>query len=134
MALVTHTKRAEAFKHIVNVVFQIPKEGPLYKALEKSRDNDVIAMITLCDCDIDSLTYDRSDTEKDLPLSRGDRNLLCIFCHYVLYCHSIGSPIEYDWLSITSKDFDKFWISPHCPTIVRGSAPLPTAVSTTQSV
>jgi len=74
----------DAFKHIMNVVFQIPKEGPLYKALEKSGDNDIMAMITLCDCDIDSLTYDRSDTEKDVSLSRGDKNLLHIFTHYIL--------------------------------------------------
>ncbi len=53
---------SEAFKHILNVVFQVPKEGSLYKALEKSGDNDIMAMISLHDCDIDSLTYDRSDT------------------------------------------------------------------------
>jgi len=83
--------------------FKIPKEGPLYKALEKSGDNDIMAMITLCDCDIDSLTYDRSDTEKDVPLSRVDKNLLCIFTH-----ESIGHPIGNDWLSLTAEDFDDF--------------------------
>jgi len=94
--------------HIVNVVFQVPMEGPLYIALEKSGDNDVMAMISLHDCDIDSLTYDRSDTKKDVPLSRGDKNFLCIFCHYVLHCDSIGHPIGNDWLSLTSNDFDNY--------------------------
>ena len=103
-----HSKAVEAFKHIMNVVFQVPKEGPLYKTLEKSGDNDVMAMISLCDCDIDLLTYNRSDTEKDVPLSRGDINLLCIFCHYILYCDSIGYPIEHDWLSLTSEEFDNY--------------------------
>ena len=77
----------------MNNVFQVPNDGPLYKALEKSGDNDVMAMISLRDCDIDMLTFDRSDAEKDFPLSRGDKNLLHIFCHYILYRDSIGHPI-----------------------------------------
>ncbi len=59
----THSE-TEAFRHIVNNVFQVPNDGPLYKALEKSGDNDVMAMISLHDCDIDTLIFDRSDTER----------------------------------------------------------------------
>jgi len=133
----THSKTsAEAFKHIMNVVFQVSKEGPLYKALDKSGDIDVMAMIALHDCDIDSLTYNRSDTKNDVTFSKGDKNLLHIFCHYVLYHDSIGHPIEKDWLSLTLEDFDNYQVSPHCLTIVRGSVPPPPAPSTntTQSV
>ena len=130
MAL-THAKAREAFDYVVNVVLQVPKEGPLYKALEKSGDNDVMAMISLPDCDIDTLTFDRSDTEKNVPLSRGDKNLLHIFCHYILYRDSIGHPIENDWLSLTSEDFDDYRVSPHCLAIVRGSVPPPPVSTTT---
>jgi len=127
----TTRSKTEAFKHIVNNVFQVPNDGPLYKALEKSGDNDVMAMISLRDCDIDTLTFDRSDTEKNVPLSRGDKNLLRIFCHYVLYCDSIGHPIGHDWLSLTSDDFDDYQISSHCLAIVSGSVPPPPALTTT---
>ena len=116
MAL-TLTKAKEAFDHVVNVGFQVLKEGLLYKTLVKPGDNDVMATITLCDSDIDSLTYDRSDTVKDTPLTRNDKNLLCIFQDYILHCHSIGDPIRQDWLSISTEDFEDFlaWSLPHHP-------------------
>jgi len=41
MAL-TPAKVMDAFDHVVNVVFQVSKEGPLYKALEKSGETDMI--------------------------------------------------------------------------------------------
>jgi len=94
--------------------------------LEESGDNDVIVMITLHDCDIGSLTYDRSDAEKDSPFSRGDRNPLHIFTPYVFYCDSIGHPMGIDWLY-----FDDFQVSLHCLVIVRGSAPPPPVPTTT---
>jgi len=46
MAL-TPAKAKEAFDHVVNVIFQVPKGGLLYKALMKSGDNDIMAMIIL---------------------------------------------------------------------------------------
>jgi len=103
----------------------------LLQGFGEIRKHDVMAMITLSDCDTDLLTYDRSDTKKDIPLLRDDRNLLSIFCHYVLYCNSIGHPIRNDWLSITPKDIDNFRVRPHCLTIVRGSVPLLSATTTT---
>jgi len=109
MAL-TPAKAMKAFDHVVNVVFQVPKEGPLYKALVKSGDNDIMAMIALHYSDIDSLTYDRSDTVKDTPLTRIDKNLICIFQDYILHHHSIGDPIGQDWLSISTEDFEDYWL------------------------
>ncbi len=90
----TCVKAKEAFDHVV--VFQAAKEESLYKALKKLGDNAIMAMITFHDCDIDSLTYDRSDTEKDIPLTRGDKILLCIFQDLILHYHSIGDPIQQD--------------------------------------
>jgi len=98
----------EAFDHLLNVVFRVPKDGSLYKALMKSGGTGIRHIISLDETDIDSLTYDRSDTEKDIPLPRGDKVLIHIFKHYILHCSSIGSPIGTDWLSITSEDFGKY--------------------------
>jgi len=53
---VTCTKAAVAFNHVLNMVFQVAKEGALYKALEKSGDTVIRDMISLSDTDIDSLT------------------------------------------------------------------------------
>jgi len=43
MAL-TCTKAKEAFDYVVNVVLQVPKESPIYKALEKSGNNNIMAI------------------------------------------------------------------------------------------
>jgi len=91
MALI-RAKAKDAFDYVVNVVFQVPKEGPLYKALEKSGDTDIRDMVTLRACDIDSLTYDRNDTDKNIPLTKKKKKLLRIFQDYILHCHSIGNP------------------------------------------
>jgi len=102
----TQTKDMEAFNHLLNVVFRVPKDGPLYKALIKSGDTAIRDIITVDETDIDSLTYDRSDTEKDIPLPRRDKVLIHIFKHYILHCSSIGSLIGTDWLSITPEDLE----------------------------
>ncbi len=108
----TRTKVSAAFDHVLTVVFGVPKDGPLYKALVKSGDTDMRDVISLSESDIDSLTYDKSDTETDIPLARHEKVLRCIFKHYLLHCSSIGSPIGLDWLSITHEDFDEYQVGP----------------------
>ena len=77
----TQAKTTEAFNHLLNVVFRVPKDGPLYKALMKSGDTDIRDILSLSETDIDLLTYDRSNIEKDIPLSRWDKALIIIFKH-----------------------------------------------------
>jgi len=74
----TRTKVTAAFDHVLTVVFGVPKDGPLYKALVKSGDIDMRDVILLSESDIDSLTYDKSDTETDTP-SPGMRRLSSTF-------------------------------------------------------
>ena len=119
----TQTKVTEVFDHLLNVVFRVPKDGPLYKALMKSGDMDIRDILWLDQTDIDSLTYDRSDTEKNIPLSRWDKVLINIFKQYILHCSSKGLPIGNDWLSITPEDFGKYRIGSDYPTAF---APQPT--------
>jgi len=56
----TRNKITAAFDHVLNVVFGVPKDGPLYKALVKSGDTDIRDIISLDEADIGSLTYDKS--------------------------------------------------------------------------
>ncbi len=128
MAL-TRAKAKDAFDYVMNVVFQVPNDGPLYKALEKSGDNDVMAMISLCHCDIDTLTFDRSGAEKNIPLTRNDKNLLHIFQDYILHCHSIGEPIGQDWLSISAEDFEDYQLGHYLTTLADSEAPPPASTA-----
>jgi len=45
----TRTKVTTAFDHVLTVVFGVPKDGPLYKALVKSGDIDMRDVISLSD-------------------------------------------------------------------------------------
>jgi len=92
----TQTKVTAAFDHTLTVVFGVPKDGPLYKALVKSGDIEMRDVISLSESDIDSLTYDKSDTKTGIPLARHEKVLLCIFKYYLLHRSSIGSPIGLD--------------------------------------
>jgi len=78
----TCSKALEAFNHVVNIWFQVLKEGSLYKALEKSGDTrekpvdtNIRDMILPSDTDIDSLTYDKSETDKDVSFSKRQESL-----------------------------------------------------------
>ena len=104
----TRTKITAAFDHVLNVVFGVLKDDPLYKAMEKSGNTNIRDIISLDETDIGSLTYDKSATETDLPLSRHDKALLHIFKCYILHHNLIGSLIGEDWLLITQADFDKY--------------------------
>jgi len=52
----------------------------------KSGNIDMRDVISLDEPDIDSLTYDKSNAETDIPLPRHEKFLLCIFRYYLLHC------------------------------------------------
>jgi len=79
----TKSKAIEAFTHVLNNVFEAPSDGPLAKALEHAGYSNIWDLVTLWDEDIELLTYDKSDKEKDVPLGRAHQSLLHIFCHYL---------------------------------------------------
>jgi len=56
----------------------------LSKALESAGYGDIWGLVTLSDEDIDSLTFDQSDKEKDILLGMAQLSLLCIsaICDY----------------------------------------------------
>jgi len=121
----------EVFDHVLNVVFQVPKDRPLYKALLKSGDTNVWDTISLNQADIDSLTYDRSETEKNVSLSRQDKILLHIFNHYT-------PPLQFNrfpnlrWLAVlTPEDFDRYQVGPDYIAIkyLGATAPKPPATT-----
>jgi len=72
----TRTKVTAAFDHVLSVVFVVPKDGPLYKTLVKSGDIDMRDVISLNEPDIDSLTYNKSDSKTNIPLPRHEKVLL----------------------------------------------------------
>jgi len=94
-------------------------------ALRKSGDDDIRTMDSLNDMAIDSLTFDRSDIETDVPLPRSQKDLLHIFKHYVWHCYATENPIEDNWTSISADDFDAYHTGPDYLDITLGFTPQP---------
>ena len=130
----TKSKAVEAFKHVLDNVFEAPADGPLSKALEHSGYSNIWDLITLRDEDIEALTFDKSATEKDIPLGRAYQSLLRILCHYCDHRTRTGTPIGDDWTAVTADDFNDYRTGPDYSAIRRTGAPLPppTANSTPQ--
>jgi len=94
-------------------------------ALRKSGDDDIRTMDSLNDMAIDSLTFDRSDIETDVPLLRSQKDLLHIFKHYVWHCYATGNPIEDNWTTIAADDFTAYHTGPDYLDIPLGFIPQP---------
>jgi len=130
----TRTGAVGAFNHILSNVFQVPEDGPLAKALKSAGYDDIWALVTLSNADIESLTYYKNENEKNIPLEMAHKNLLCIFFHH--YCNHrahIGTPIGDDWTVISADDFNDYCMGPDYAAICNGSViPPPTAGATPQ--
>jgi len=128
----TWTGAVEAFKHILSNVLEAPEDGPLAKALQSAGYDDVWSLVTMSDADIDSLTFDRSEKEKNIPLGRAHQALLHIFCHYHDHQAHIGSPVGDDWTAITADDFNDYHIGPDYSAIHNGAVIPPPALPPNQ--
>jgi len=94
----TKSKAIEAFIHVLDNVFEAPEDGPLSKALEHAGYSNIWDLVTLCNEDIELLTFDKSDKVKDVSLGRAHQSLLCIL-HYCDHQNCLGTTIGDNWTS-----------------------------------
>jgi len=84
--------------------------------------------------DIESLTFDKNENEKNIPLGRAYQSLLHIFFHH--YCNHrahIAAPIGDNWTAISADDFNDYWMGPDYAAICNVSMiPPPTTGATPQ--
>jgi len=59
-----------AFKHVLNIVFEVPDDGPLAKALEQAGYDNIWTLITLQDEDIEAHLWQECYREGH-PLGKG---------------------------------------------------------------
>jgi len=125
---------SEAFNHILSNVCQLPEDGPLAKALKRAGYDDIWKLATLHNADIESLTFDKNENEKNIPLGRAYQSLLHIFFHH--YCNHrahIAAPIGDNWTAISADDFNDYWMGPDYAAICNVSMiPPPTTGATPQ--
>ncbi len=85
----------QLYKVVEMLFLKLPRNSSSsYKTLKKSESIDIRSMVSISDTDIDSLTYDKSKTAKDVLLSRRNKSLLHIFHHYIIHHNSVGDQLE----------------------------------------
>ena len=104
----TRREAQEAFNHVLDVVLVRKDDSPLKKALVSEGISDMFSLVTVDFDAIDTLTYDKSDAEKNVPLTRGDKGLLKTFLRFLSHRSNSGNPIGDKWKDITREEFDEF--------------------------
>jgi len=124
-----------AFNHVLDTVLGRGDGTNLKSALLLEGFDDIGAILTMSQADIDTLIYeDSSNKNKRVSVNKGDKSLVRIFKDFVTYSHNSGSPIQ-NWLVLTHADFNHFRITvPYqSPLLPSSQSSAPTASSTTQS-
>ena len=75
-------ERKEAFDHAM-LLFDTQENSPLERSLTQAGfGGNITAFLAISNQDIELLTYNKSDTEKDIPIIRGDMGLVRALLQY----------------------------------------------------
>ena len=94
-----------------NVIGRDDSSG-LKMALVSENIDDMFTLLNLDHATIDSLTYDKSSTETNIAVSKGEKGLLKVFLDFVLHREHTGNPIGDDWTAVDQASFDGFRVDP----------------------
>ena len=108
MVSTTRSKSKDAFNHVLDNVFDKGDSSILKKSLKADGIEDILSLVTMEEEGIKALKYNKSVSEKNLPIPKGDQGLIKCFIKFLSHCHESGNPIGDDWMSITQEDFDLF--------------------------
>ena len=109
--MLTRQQAKAAYKHVLEVVFQLNNNDPLYKALDTRGYDDIQQLLTMSVKDIDGLTYLNS-TDTNVPVPSFGKVWICILKAYHLHRDEQHNPIGDEWLMITTEEFDAFRVGP----------------------
>ena len=106
----TRQEAKAAFQHVLDNVLGKDDSSPLKQAIVAEGFEDVFTMMTMDDTIIDTLVYDKSPTEINVAVSRGEKTLAKGIQAYVRYLIANGNPLSeaVDWMALTQQDFDLF--------------------------
>ena len=100
-----------AMQHILEVVFALPVDSPLHRAMEANMYTNPEDLLMEDNDTLDNLTF-KGDDKKLAKIPKGGAGLLKALKQYV--AHQLNQGIAFgpnDWISITKEQFDKFRIS-----------------------
>ena len=101
----------DPFNHILDNVFNQAADSPLRKSLQHEGIDDIFALVSLAESEIDALQY-TDENEDQVPLPQGYRPLLYALLGYIMECKARGNPIASDgWTHVTAQEFNEYRIS-----------------------
>ena len=106
----TRQEAKAAFQHVLDNVLGKDDSSPLKQAIVAEGFEDVFTMMMMDDTIIDTLVYDKSPTEINVAVSRGEKTLAKGIQAYVRYLIANGNPLSEaaEWMALTQQDFDLF--------------------------
>ena len=106
-----------AFQHVLDNVLSKDDSSPLKMAIVAEGIEDVFTMMTMDDTIIDTLVYDKSPTETNVAVNRGEKSLAKGIQAYVRYLIANGNPLSEaaEWMALTQQDFDLFHVTMMTP-------------------
>ena len=111
----TRPQAKEAFTHVFDNVLGKNDTSALKQSLVAEGIEDIFSLCTIDNAFIDALAYEKSPTETDVKINRGDKSLLRTFLSYIGHARTNGNPLSdrNDWGAITQEDYDGYRIC-HC--------------------
>jgi hypothetical protein len=104
--VMSQAARHAACEHIFCVIFDLPADNNIEKALIKLDCYDIFYTIMFIRAgQVNAFTYD-DDQGNATPLSMEEQGLLYVLGLFADYCYNIQKkPILHDWMSITQEEF-----------------------------
>jgi hypothetical protein len=97
-----------AVKHILEVVFALPLDSPLHRAMEANMYTNSEDILMEANDVIDDLTF-KGDDKKLIKIPKGGAGLLKTLKQFVAHQQNQGTPLSpSDWINITKAQFDQF--------------------------
>ena len=104
----TRQAAATAFTHVMENVLGCDADHPIRKALAKEQYT-TMTDVSMLDLDtINGLTYDKSDSEKNVDLPKFHKALLVCLIKFMFWRDAEGDPVVGKWEKVTKNEFDDF--------------------------
>jgi hypothetical protein len=124
--VLTRAEGEEALTHVLENVFELEDNTPLFRALSKDKLLDIHSVVNLPFEDIDKLTY-IDDQGGERTLERFYTIILHVLKSYFIHRKAQGNPIGDKWTDITHEDITGFRVGPDYP--LASTSPPPTVLA-----
>ena len=101
-----------SFNYVMDIILDRDDSSRLKTCLKENGIDDITSLLSLNGKTIDALEYeDSTKTGVMIKPNKGDKNLIRVFLHYIIFLDLAGNPVKGNWTSLKETDFDDFRVS-----------------------